>query len=252
MIVAIMAGGLGKRMNSTKPKVLHSVFNTNGAFLPMIIHVINTAIQLNPDKILIIVGQYFDIIRHEIDIYITPQNIEKYIQYVHQDYPSGTGDAIKSCLPFLLSNSKCLILSGDVPLISLETLNSLIQSNNTILITELNNPSGCGRIMFSNQGDICKIIEEKDCSSEEKKIKFVNCGIYSIYTNDLHQYIPLINNSNKNNEYYLTDIVDLLVIDHQIIKPVILDVENQYSIKNVNTSEDLMELNNYILSMIEK
>ena len=118
MISIILAGGLGKRMNSEVPKVLHIV---NGK--PMICHVIDRALELNSEKILIIVGKYKEIIKQTIAEYITTDKI----CYIIQDEPLGTGNAIMSCIPFLKNintteDQDFLILSGDVPLIKYDTL----------------------------------------------------------------------------------------------------------------------------------
>ena len=253
-----MAGGLGKRMESEIPKVLHQVICPNDITksYPMIIHIINTSISINVKKIFVIVGKYREIIKKTIDEYIGLNNLMKYIglndliEYIDQEPALGTGHAIKCSLPLLLNyyNENALILSGDVPLISLSTLKGLEGEINKLLITELDEPFGCGRILFNefNSNKIIGIKEEKDCNEEEKKIKLVNCGIYQIKVIDLINLIPLINNNNKSNEYYLTDIIGLM-IEHSIpIETFVLEKNLQYEIKNVNTKKDLEELNNFI------
>ena len=107
-------------------------------------------------------------------------------------------------------------------------------------------PDGCGRILFDTEGKIIGIREEKDCNEDEKKIKLVNCGIYQIRVIDLINLIPQIDNKNKSNEYYLTDIIRLMISNSIHIETSILKNEYQYEIKNVNTKKDLDELNNYI------
>lgn len=260
MIVIIMAGGIGKRMESDLPKVLHPVVDPDNTYtsLPMLIRVTQTALKLNPSKIFIIVGKFRNIITETINQYIQDTNM---IKYIDQETPLGTGHAIKCTLPFLYeySNDKALILSGDVPLISLFTLSNLISDSNKLLITELENPYGCGRILFEENTDnnnyftnkIIGIREEKDCSDIEKNIKFVNCGIYQIAVKNLIDLIPLINNNNKSNEYYLTDIVDLMVKNNIYITPYILIKCFQWEIKNVNTKKDLKELNNYVIETFQ-
>ena len=268
MIVIIMAGGLGKRMESDLPKVLHNVispFDINKSY-PMIIHIINTSIKLGANKIFIIVGKYKDIIKKTIDDFIKQGNpdeldkldeldkIDYLIEYIEQEPALGTGHAIKCALPSLLkfSNESALILSGDVPLISEITLKGLCGNMNKILITKLTNPYGCGRILFDNMNKIIGIREEKDCNDGEKKIEYVNCGIYQIKIIDLINLIPLINNNNKSNEYYLTDIIDLMIQNSIPIETFLLENNLQYQIKNVNTKKDLDELNNYIKKFILK
>ena len=244
MIVLIMAGGLGKRMESSLPKVLHKIGNYS-----MIIHVIKTAFLLNPDKIYIIVGKYKDIIDETIFKYLSENEYLK-IDYIIQEEPLGTGHAI-FCSLNIISNhiqDKCIILSGDVPLISYETLKNLIDKNkDKMLITKLENPTACGRIIFNDDKTFIKqIIEEKECSEEEKQIKYINCGIYQISVINLLKYIPLITNNNNTKEYYLTDIVDLMNYDNNNIGYYELSQNKQYEIKNVNTKIDLINLNNEI------
>jgi len=248
MIVIIMAGGLGKRMESDLPKVLHHVISptdTNISY-PMIVHVIKTSINLGVKKIFIIVGTYKNIIKSTIEEYIGFKN--DLIEYVEQEPALGTGHAIKCALPAISNykNEKALILSGDVPLISTNTLFGLDGDINKLLITELTNPFGCGRILFNGDGHMNGIREEKDCDENEKKIKFVNCGIYQIKVKDLINLIPQIDNKNKSNEYYLTDIIGLMISNSIQIETFILKNESQYEIKNVNTKKDLEELNDYI------
>lgn len=255
MIVIIMAGGLGKRMESDLPKVLHQVVdpsNINDEY-PMLIHVLNTSIKLNPKKIFVVVGKYKNIIEETINKYIKNNVL---IEYVMQEPVLGTAHAIKCTLPQISKyiNEKAIILSGDVPLISINTLNGLDGETNKLLITELDNPYGCGRILFNNaiSTKINKIIgirEEKDCSDEERKINFVNCGIYQIAVRDLMDLIPLIGNENKSNEYYLTDIIYLMIQNSIPIDTYLLAKHSQWEIKNVNTKNDLEYLNDYIKNM---
>lgn len=254
MIVIIMAGGLGKRMESDLPKVLHKVTDPKNKLieLPMIIHIIKTSIELSVDKIFIIVGKYKKIISDTINNYLG-SIINNLIEYVDQEPAMGTAHAIKCSLPFIskYSNDNALILSGDVPLISPQTLKGLEGENNKLMITKLSNPFGCGRILFDeNTNKIIGIREEKDCNYEEKKINYVNCGIYQIKVNDLINLIPKIKNENKSNEYYLTDIIELMIQNNIEIETYELEEDYQWEIKNVNTKKDLEELNNFILNNI--
>ena len=258
MIVIIMAGGLGKRMESNLPKPLHMVTNPISLDIqyPMLIHVIMTAVKLNPKKIFIIVGRFRDIISNTINKYIQQGLITNpdIIEYQDQEFALGTGHAIKCCLPQInfYQNEKVLILSGDVPLISFETLYNLssISNTNKLLITELSNPYGCGRILLNESNNIVGIKEEKDCNEEEKQIKLVNCGIYIITVSDLINLIPQISNNNKSKEYYLTDIIYLMIANNIPIDTFILEKNLQWEIKNVNTKKDLEDLNLFIENQI--
>ena len=243
-IILIMAGGLGKRMNSHIPKVLHLIKNK-----PMIVHIIETCLKLNIYKIGIIVGKYNKIIKDTIEKHINLDIIESKINYIIQDEPLGTGHAIACCKTFLEKmpsniNNVC-ILSGDVPLITNKTINNLL--NNTefsnIIIAHLDEPNGYGRMVIENN-KIIKIVEDKDCNNEEKEIKFINSGIYSFNIKVLLQYIDKIDNNNKQNEYYLTQIFELFVknnipINYQI-------VENIIEISGINDQQQLHNLENYI------
>jgi len=237
----IMAGGLGNRMNSQIPKVLHLIKER-----PMICHVIERALEVGSHTILIIVGKYKETIQNEIAKYFSMNELMKFI-YIEQIEPKGTGHAISCCLDFFKNESidpysNVLILSGDVPLIRLETVQNILKLSNTILVTQLENPYGCGRILFVNNY-IKKIIEEKDCTEQEKGIKYVNCGIYNFTVNTLLEYIPLINNKNASNEYYLTDIIEILSKLNVLLFYYDLPVKKQIEILNINTQHELLLAN---------
>lgn len=252
MIVLIMAGGLGKRMESELPKVCHQVISLEDKNIskPMLIQVILTAIKLNPEKIYLIVGKYKDLIENTIRNYLSFEDFEL-INWIIQENPLGTGHAIMCGIPELQNhlNTQTIILSGDVPLVSVKTLRNLLGLTNKLLITELNDPTGCGRIILNESKQIIKIIEEKDCTLDEKLIKLVNCGIYQINSNDLIELLPKIRSNNNSNEYYLTDIVGLM-LDHNIkIEYYCLPNCFQYEVKNVNTKDDLENLNKFIMNV---
>lgn len=234
-----MAGGLGKRMESSVPKVLHKILNK-----PMIVHVIEQSIKLNPTKILIVVGKYREIIENTIKNYLNINALP--IIFVIQKEPQGTGHAVQCCIDNIKNdiNTKTLILSGDVPLLKCETMNLLINDLNKVKIatTELENSTGYGRIV-ENNSLFYKIVEEKDCTQEEKNIKKVNCGIYAFDTQVLCKYLPYLSNNNSQNEYYLTDIIEIIKIRENInIDLYNIPNEKHYEIIGINTKKQLMEL----------
>lgn len=243
MIVLVMAGGLGKRMESTLPKVLHCVLN-----YPMIVHVIKTAFLLNPAKIYLIVGKYKQIIDDTIKLFLSTEQYSK-IDYIIQEEALGTGHAIMCSLNTISQHieDKAIILSGDVPLVSIETLSWLMSDKqDKMLITELEDPKACGRIIFNDDKTLIdEIVEEKECTHEQKEINYVNCGIYQISVKNLLKFIPLITNENKTQEYYLTDIVDLMNKYDNKIGFYTLPQNMQHEIKNVNTKHDLEVLNEF-------
>lgn len=242
-LVIIMAGGLGKRMNSDIPKVLHKLSD-----IPMLIHVIETAILLRPYKICLVVGKYYEMIYKSIKEYLPSDLINKYITFIHQECPLGTGNAILSCNNYIsnlnISVNKILILSGDVPLINFITLNKLLQNfmYAKVLTAYIDDPTGYGRVLIDNNS-IIKIIEEKDCNAMEKNIKLINSGIYAFNRNVLCENIVKLDNNNSQKEYYLTQIIEKINDDpNNNIQFEIVDNINE--IIGVNTTEQLKQLEN--------
>jgi UDP-N-acetylglucosamine diphosphorylase/glucosamine-1-phosphate N-acetyltransferase len=243
IIVIILAGGLGKRMNSEIPKVLHLIL-----LKPMLVHVIEQARLNNPEKILIVVGKYKEIIINVLKQYTSIADLE----FIYQPDPLGTGHAIQCCKPYLLDNcfnlesKKVIILSGDVPLIQYSTISNLVDAcrDVSIVTTELAEPKGYGRIIETN-GCFSKIVEEKDCSKEEKDITKVNCGIYALTLSLLCKHIDKLTNNNSQKEYYLTDIIETIKKEEGVsIDMYNIDKEKQHEIMGVNTEEQLKELAN--------
>ena len=250
LTVVVMAGGLGKRMQSELPKVLHKV-----GFKPMLVHILESLRTLHKNyypinKLIVVVGKFREIIKSTLEQYI---NISEII-FVDQLNPMGTGHALQCCLEELTNDptfyhSNTLILSGDVPLIRPETLFNLIDEVEylKIMVTKLANPVGYGRIIETYDESGVKIfnriVEEKDCSPDEGMIKKVNCGIYVINTELLSSYLPHLNNNNSQKEYYLTDIIEIIKNNTDVkIEMYEIPKENQYEIMGVNTIEQLKEL----------
>ena len=239
LFITLLAAGMGKRMQSDLPKVLHKVKGE-----AMIVRLLNQVAQLNPDKILIVVGKFYKIIKNEIDKF----NINCQIVYINQEQPLGTGDAVKCTLSeFVEPNITNIILNGDVPMLQYQTIKEiydyyLIQQSK-FLITSINlaNPTGNGRIILDIGNNFKEIVEEKDCLVEQKLITLVNCGIYILCSNVLTEFIPLIKNNNVQAEYYLTDLVKIYKkITDKKIDLLILAPEKEIEIYNVNTKEQLL------------
>jgi UDP-N-acetylglucosamine diphosphorylase/glucosamine-1-phosphate N-acetyltransferase len=240
LIIVILAGGLGKRMNSEIPKVLHFIANK-----PMLLHVLEEARLLHPQRILLVVGKYKNIISDELHKYTTLDDIE----FVIQPEPLGTGHAMQCCKKELLdhNNANVIILSGDVPLIQSSTLSTFLETCDKVSITTtlLENPKGYGRIIEENTKFV-KIIEEKDCNEDEKRITKVNCGIYAIDSNILCKYIDTLSNNNSQHEYYLTDIIQIIKENEGIhIDMYEICKEKQHEVMGVNTIEQLDELREF-------
>ena len=231
-----MAGGLGKRMESTTPKVLHELQGR-----PMLVRVIETALTLQPHTILVVVGKY----KGQIEGVLAKWNVLEHVEFVMQPNAKGTGHAIQCCRPRLLQeplDSKALILSGDVPLIKGDTLYEIFNQTTqaSIVTAEYEDPTGYGRVL--TRGDTFDaIVEDKDCSPEERKCRTINAGIYVFETESLCEYLPRLKNDNAQCEYYLTDIVGMYPSNDVYMYHV--PAERQLELIGVNTKEQLEMLN---------
>lgn len=239
--VIIMAGGKGKRMCSDLPKVLHKIDS-----VPMIVRVIQTALLLNPQKILILVPPEHTLIMNTVRDFLGEVDM---IKYVVQPEALGTGHAVSMCTNYLNSDTNVIILSGDVPAINVNTLKLMLkkQSSNscTILTAQFDNPSGLGRIVRIN-GNFHSIIEDKDCSDQEKKIQEINSGIYVINSELIIKYINTLQNNNAQKEYYITDLITTINKNNHTVSIVQLDLSESYQIRGVNNPTELENLENYL------
>ena len=230
MLAIILAGGKGTRMLSDFPKCMVPLCGK-----PMILYLINTLKEINVDKIYIVVSYKKEIIK---------KTIQEDVIFIEQTNPLGTADAVKSCKNVLTNiNDDILILAADMPLIKkevlLELMNKHLNSQNdlTILSTYMDEPIGLGRIIRKN-GKIMKIVEEKELNNNED-IKEVNTSIYCIKSNVLIDNIDRINNNNRSQEYYFTDIVEILSKEYQID---VYNTEYTYHLQGINDIETLQKL----------
>jgi bifunctional UDP-N-acetylglucosamine pyrophosphorylase/glucosamine-1-phosphate N-acetyltransferase len=199
--IIILAAGKGQRMHSNLPKVLHKL-----AGKPLLEHVIQTAEKLKPKQIHVVYGNGGFAIPNQFSHY----NVE----WINQPEQLGTADAVRHALPSLPDIAKVLVLYGDVPLIAVTTLEELVDSCDEglcLLMAEIDEPTGLGRIMRDNQGEVIGIVEEKDATFEQLEIHEVNSGILAVTANYLKKWLPKIESKNRQNEFYLTDIVALAV-----------------------------------------
>ncbi len=243
--IVILAAGLGKRMHSQLPKVLHRI-----AGKTLLEHVVDTSLKLNHSKPPIIVyGHQGDVVRHTL----AHLNAE----WVEQSEQLGTAHALQQTLPRLPTDQRVLVLYGDVPLISLATLTHFIQTTPAdalgIVTAHLANPHGFGRMIRDAENRILRIVEEKDATDAERQITEINSGIYLIPSHALHTWLPAIQNQNAQKEFYLTDIVAMAVRDQVTIHSVqplqneeILGVNDRVQLANLerfyqrNIAEKLM------------
>ena len=248
-----MSGGLGKRMKSELPKVLHKVNK-----IPMVVRVIKEAMKLNPKNILLVVGKYKNMIEKTLKEYkiigneISNNSQTPKLTFIIQEEPLGTGHAIQCCKDFLFINcdkdDKVLVLSGDTPMITYKLMKDMLFFKDVkIMYTKRENPEGYGRVQ-TIKGEFMKIVEHKDCNEKELKNKQVNCGIYSFRNELLSKYLNYITNDNAQKEYYLTDLIEILKnYGHYNIELYYLEKEYQKQLIGVNTKEQLDELNKSIM-----
>ena len=233
--VVILAAGKGTRMNSDLPKVLHKLQSK-----PLIDYVIDESELLNPKEIILVVGfKKESVIKH------TQSRIN--LKYTTQIEQLGTGHAVLQTNE-LLKNRKghILILYGDVPNIKASTLQPIVSdhiSNNrdlTLITAEIDDPTGYGRIIRDKNGNLLKIVEEKDCSDDEKKIKEWNPGIYIFKIPEVFKILNNIKTNNASKEYYLTDAIGLAQQSNMQIKAI--KIANSDEVIGINTAYQLKVL----------
>ena len=234
--VGILAAGKGSRMESKLPKVLHKL---NGRSL--IDYVLNTASELNPDSITLVVGFQKDLVKNHIK--------NNNINYVSQDEQLGTGHAALQ-IERQLQNQEghLLILYGDVPNIKSNTLSPIIKQHikedrkATVITATIEDPKGYGRIVRDKNGDLLRIVEEKDCTEDERKIKEWNPGIYIFKIPQLFNELKRIGSNNASNEYYLTDVIELIKENSPIQAE---RISNSSEVIGINTINQLSHLENH-------
>ena len=235
--VVVLAAGKGTRMKSQTPKVLHKISGK-----PMLFHILDESKKLSED-ITVVLSHQFNLVKESIES--NYQNINIHKQDI-TNFP-GTGGALKGVK---VSGDRVLILNGDMPLVTTASLEKLAQSTAPIAMTilELDNPSGYGRVVI--EGGLAKeIVEEKDCTQEQKAIKSVNAGVYCVDRAVLEEFIPKIDNNNAQEEYYLTDIVKMAVEKGLNIEPIVV---NEDEFMGVNSKVDLANAEEFMQSRIKK
>ena len=222
--IVILAAGKGSRMKSTTPKILHTISGKS-----MLSHAIEAGQKISDD---ITVVLYHQAQRVQEAIEADYSNIHFHIQDAEQ-FP-GTGGAMKGVTT---KYEKTLILNGDMPLITQDSLLALTNGDADInmSVIKLDNPNGYGRVIIDN-GKVKEIVEQKDCNKAQLETKTVNAGIYCVNSQLLNRYIPLLSNDNAQEEYYLTDIVKMAVDEEKIVRPIYVKEEE---FKGVNSKFDL-------------
>jgi len=225
--VVILAAGQGRRMHSDLPKVLHPL-----AGKPMLAHVIAAARELSPQKIVVVYGHGGDRVRKVV---AAPDII-----FALQAEQKGTGHALQQALPCLAKADTTLVLFGDVPLIRVETLRGLLAGKGVCILTALpEDPKGYGRIVRKNR-QVRAIVEEKDATAAQKKIREINTGIMALPTARLASWLGKLKPQNAQKEFYLTDIVPLALADRVAVSGVPAD--DVWETLGVNSKAQLAQL----------
>ena len=235
LAIAILAAGKGTRMKSKLPKVLHPLAGKS-----LIDRVLSCTQGLKPNRRLIVVG-------HQANLVETSLNNQRNLEFVLQQPQNGTGHAIQQLSSRLIGfNGELIVLNGDVPLIREETLSSLLKFHKeskasvTFLSASLDSPTGYGRVFTDESGLVKKIIEERDCTNEQRKNNLINAGVYCFDWQQLSDVLNSLSNQNSQNEIYITDTISLLE------KALHFEVDNPFEIMGINDRFQLSECEHYI------
>ena len=234
LAIVVLAAGKGTRMHSELAKVLHPL-----AGQPLLIHVLDVALSLTPQHVVVIVGHQAEMVRQVCAPYE--------VTCVLQDPQLGTGHAVAQAEPALADfQGDVLVLYGDVPLLQSSTLRTLLdvhrrqQATVTVVTAHLDTPAGYGRIVRDVAGQITRIVEERDASEAEKAVREINSGVYCLQSSFLFAALPRVGRHNAQGEQYLTDVVALAVAEQQRVAHITV-VEAQ-EVLGVNTHADLAYL----------
>src|SRR5690349_10520223 len=231
LAVVILAAGQGKRMKSDLPKVLQPL-----AGAPLLGHVVSRARTLNPSSMHVVYGHGGDAVRAAL--------AKENLKWALQAEQLGTGHAVMQAMPNVADDELVLVLYGDVPLIRADTLRQLIDAAGekamSLLTVMLENPAGYGRIVRNARGAIQKIVEQKDASKAQLKIREGNSGIMAVPAKLLRKWLGQLKNANAQGEYYLTDVIAMAVKDKVKVTPLIAPTVAE--VLGVNDKVQLAEL----------
>ena len=228
--ILVLAAGLGKRMRSDLPKVLHPL-----AGRPLLAHVLDTARELSPRKIIVVHGHGAD--------YLKKAFSEKDLEWVLQAEQLGTGHAVVQAMPRVGADASVLLVYGDVPLVRAATLKRLLDAAGdglAVLTAELEDPAAYGRVVRDASGRVKRIVELRDAGPDERAIREINAGFYALGARRLSGWLKKLKNDNAQKEYYLTDLVGLAVADGVPVAAVKAD--HAWEAAGVNSKAELAGL----------
>ncbi len=230
----ILAAGKGTRMKSELPKVLHEVMGK-----PMVEYSIEAAHEAGAEykDICLVVGHKAELVK---------ETVGDSVNYVLQEEQLGTGHAVKCAADFIGEDGITMVLCGDTPLITGQTLKKLVDTHIeernviTVLTAVLDDPTGYGRIIKDNWGKFVKIVEHKDANLEEQRVDEVNSGMYLFDSAVLTKVLDKITNDNAQGEYYLTDVIEIAKSE-RLGTVATMTVDDVNEIKGVNSTDQLAE-----------
>lgn len=229
--VVILAAGQGSRMKSALPKVMHTL-----AGKPMLQHVIDSAGQLQPQGLHVVIGHEGE----QVEQAMANQDLS----FVWQREQLGTGHAVAQAMPNIDQESVVLVLYGDVPLTRPDTLEKLTQiaaqGDLGLLTVTLEDPTGYGRIIRNAVGDVVAIVEHKDATEQEKLVREVNTGILALPSAALHEWLPRLSSDNAQGEYYLTDVIAMAAEEGMRVRAIQPEAEQE--VQGVNNRMQLAQL----------
>jgi bifunctional UDP-N-acetylglucosamine pyrophosphorylase/glucosamine-1-phosphate N-acetyltransferase len=228
--ILILAAGLGKRMRSSLPKVLHPL-----AGRPLLAHVLDTARELAPRKIVVVHGHGAEQVKQAF-----PDN---HLEWALQAEQLGTAHAVMQAMPRVSADADVLLLYGDVPLVRVATLKRLLKAAGeglAVLTADLENPAAYGRVIRDASGRVTRIVELRDASAAEGAIREINAGFYALSARRLSGWLKKIDNRNAQKEYYLTDLVGLAVAEGAPV--VAVKAADAWEAAGVNSKRELAEL----------
>jgi len=229
--VVILAAGKGTRMQSELAKVLHPICGR-----PMLSYSIDLAKEIGADRIVAVIGHQAERVREACG--------EQGVIFVEQQLQLGTGHAVLQAREvFTDYDDRVLILCGDVPLLKRSTVEFLVEHHDasgaivTVMTVNLDNPGSYGRIIKNDAGEVLRIVEAKDATTEEKTIREINTGIYCADSRFLFSAVGRIENNNAQQEYYLTDIMEIARRDGHKVSAFVVGDETE--VMGINAPEDL-------------